>query len=228
MKTHKMRPATLLLIGFFAINALLLSACSMPIRPGTREAVTQEMDFEDFNEVEISDGFSVKIRQGDEFRVTIEIDEALLTYLDVSKVDEQLKIGLGPHKDFFANPDSVRRAEIIMPTLVGVNLGNASSLNGEFDTGDLWLIVDNASDAILTGQGQNLTLRVEEASSVNLADFVVQDATVTMTNASSATMNVAGRLDAEVSNFSSIAYYGNPTLGNTRTSIASSITARNR
>jgi len=228
MKMYKMQPTTWFLIGFFAISTLLLSACSLPIIMGTEDFVTQEMEFADFDEIVISDTFNVEIHQGDEFRVTIEIDETLLEYLEVSQSEQQLKIGLRPHAGISTNFEPVRHAEITMPSLVGVHLDNASSLRGEFDTEDIWFIVDNASDLTLTGQGQNLILQVEEASSVNLADFAVHDATVTVTNASSAIVDVMGRLDAEANNASSIAYYGNPTLGNTRITLASSITPRDR
>lgn len=228
MKIYKMQPTTWFLIGFFAISTLLLSACSLPIMTRTEDVVTQEMEFVDFDEIVISDAFTVEIHQGDEFRVTIEIDETWLEYLEVSQSEQQLKIGLRPHTGIVPNFEPVRRAEITMPSLVGVHLDNASSLKGEFDTRDIWFIVDNASDLTLTGQGQNLTLQVEEASSVNLSDFAVQDATITVTNASNAVVDVVGRLDAEANNASSIAYYGNPMLGNTRITLASSITPQER
>lgn len=228
MRITKMRPATWLLIGLFAIGTLGIAVCSIPIMMGTGDVITQDMEFEDFDTVVISDAFLVQIRQGDEFSVKIEIDEASLAYLEVSQSAQQLKMGIRPHLDILGNFNSVHRAEITMPNLVGVSLDNASSLKGEIDTGDIWLSVDNASDVTLMGKGQDLALRVDNASSVNLGNFAVQDAAITAGNASSAIVDVTGRLDAEVDNASSIAYYGDPMLGNTRTTIFSSITARHR
>lgn len=228
MRITRMRPATWLLIGLFAIGTLGIAVCSIPIMMGTGDVITQDMEFEDFDTVVISDAFLVQIRQGDEFSVKIEIDEASLAYLEVSQSAQQLKMGIRPQLDILGNFNSVHRAEITMPNLVGVSLDNASSLKGEIDTGDIWLSVDNASDVTLMGKGQDLVLRVDNASSVNLGNFAVQDAAITAGNASSAIVDVTGRLDAEVDNASSIAYYGDPMLGNTRTTIFSSITARHR
>ncbi len=57
MQIKKMWSATWFLIGLFAIGALGLPACSNPIVGGTSEVITQEMDFEDFDKVAISDAF---------------------------------------------------------------------------------------------------------------------------------------------------------------------------
>ena len=233
------------------------------------DTIVQELDFSGFDKLDVSDAFAVEIRQGDEFRVTIEVDEQSQRYLEVNQQGDTLQIGMRPRPiAFFWFFNSVHRATITMPSLVGLTIGDAthvtvngfrteaearfevtdaSTLNGEIYTGKTWLIADDASKITLTGDradmnidvndsshvtlkgnGENVVIRAGNASHVNLDEFVVQDANIIVHDASSVTVDVAGRLDAEADDASSVVYYGNPTLGNTQSTDASSITARQR
>src|SRR4051812_24577568 len=89
-----LRSATLLL------GSLLLTACLG--MPGVgANVVTKEMDFADFDKLEISDAFTAHVTQGDEYKVTIEIDEDSLPYLDAHQQGDTAIIGLLP-RPFFA------------------------------------------------------------------------------------------------------------------------------
>jgi hypothetical protein len=247
---------------------LMISACATPAF-GTGNIVTQEMDFEDFDEVEISDAFVVKITQGDEYRVILEVDEASLPYLDVHQRGDTLRIRLTPRTVFSfwnINLNSELRAEITMPNLVGLEahdaarvtvsgfrtgddvrleVSDASTLEGDIESGDTRISASDAStidlegnrgdvdvearDAsriTLTGEGGNATIRVADASDVDMSEFPVGDASVEANDAGTVTVNVSGTLDAEATDGSRITYFGDPTIGTIRSTDDSTIAAR--
>jgi hypothetical protein len=261
------------MVGFLLlliVGSLILSGCTAS--PLTSSNITrQEMDFEDFDEVEISDAFTVQIRQGDEYQVTIEVDEESLNHLEINQRGDRLEIGLLPRPFVFFwlfNFRPVLRAEVTMPTLaaitardasnvdvsgfrtdeeVRIEVADASSLEGDFETGETRLIASDASEIDLegnrqdieieasdaseirlVGEGRNAIIRAADASTVDLSDFPLQDATIEARDASDVTVDVAGTLDAEASDASRITYYGAPTMGNTSSSDGSSIVGRDR
>jgi hypothetical protein len=201
-----MRHSKLWLVSIFIVGSLFLSACTAaPFQVGSRDVVTQEMEFSDFNEVEVSDAFTVQIRQGDEYRVTIEVDEATLDYLEVNQRGDTLEIGLRPRTFFlFWIWNSTQRAEITMPNLVGIRardaskidvsgfntdgevrieVSDASSLEGEIASGDARLRVSDASEVDLEGNRQNVEIEASDASKVRLTGEG-QDATIRARDAS--------------------------------------------
>jgi hypothetical protein len=67
---------------------------------------------------------------------------------------------------------------------------------------------------------------VSGASRLNLGDFKVNDADVTLSGASSGTVNTGGRLDANLSGASKLSYIGEPTVGDINTSGASTLSKK--
>ena len=88
------------------------------------------------------------------------------------------------------------------------------------------LEISGASTATLTGSAKQLSVRASGASRTNLTDLVTADAVLDVSGASSASLNVTGKLDASASGASSVRYTGKPTLGRQNTSGASSIRAQ--
>ncbi len=102
-------------------------------------------------------------------------------------------------------------------------ISGASRVSGNLTAGDLEILVSGASSVELTGQADNIDLRISGASRVDLADVPVRDADVTLSGASEATINVSGELDIELSGASRLFFYGNPVMGDTDVSGASTI-----
>jgi hypothetical protein len=67
---------------------------------------------------------------------------------------------------------------------------------------------------------------VSGASSLKLDDFTVGNANVDFSGASSGTINLDGRLDADLSGASRLWYIGEPTMGTIDTSGASTISPK--
>jgi hypothetical protein len=242
-----------LLAAAFAV--VFLASCSLPdvvtggigrSVTGSGNLVTLEQPFEDFQRVDISHAFQAEVTQGDAYSVVITIDDNLAEYLDVRMVGDTLQVGFDRNGPFTMR-NTTMRAQITMPELTGVagsgasqvrvsgfasdkdlnvDVSGASTVRGQIDAGDLRADVSGASRLELTGQGKNGDITASGASQANLSGFRMEDVTAEASGASRAEVYASGRLDAEASGASTVLYSGDPTLGRTNTTGASTIRAR--
>jgi hypothetical protein len=243
----------LLLAAAFAV--VFLASCSLPdvvtggigrSVTGSGNLVTLEQPFEDFQRVDISHAFQAEVTQGETYSVVVTIDDNLAEYLDVRVVGDTLQVGFDRNGPFTMR-NTTMRAQITMPELTGVassgasqvrvsgfasdkdlsvDVSGASTVRGQIDAGDLRADVSGASRLELTGQGKNGDITASGASQANLSGFRMEDVTADASGASRAEVYASGRLDAEASGASTVLYSGDPTLGRTNTSGASTIRAR--
>ncbi len=97
---------------------------------------------------------------------------------------------------------------------IEIDISGASRLSGSMTAiGEVRLTVSGAGAATLGGKANNLLIVGSGASHVDLSDFTVHDARVNLSGASQATINLDGRLDADLSGASTLLYIGDPTLG---------------
>jgi hypothetical protein len=91
--------------------------------------------------------------------------------------------------------------------------------NIEFD-------ISGASRIQLEGSANDMVASVSGASRLNLGSFTVNNADVSFSGASSGTINLDGRLDADLSGASRLSYIGEPTMGTINTSGASTLSKK--
>lgn len=213
---------------------------------GSGKSTTKEIKVADFTSVEVSSAFLVEIRQGETFRTTISADDNVIEHIKADKKDATLKI----HMD--ANNLSVRgkqrwKVEITMPTLEGLRLSGASTvtfsgfksgkdfkahltgackLEGKIEAGKIDLDLTGASKAKLAGSAKEAKLVATGASQVNLEDFALGQADVQLSGASSAKVNAKDKLDYRLSGASRLTYQGNPTIGKSEKTGASSVSQK--
>lgn len=228
-------------------------ACDLPEIPslseititGSGNVITQEEAITDFDKVDISSAFNVKISQADSYMVVISVDDNLVEQLQVEKSGSTLKIGLKPGVSLVTN--ATLEADISMPELTGIELSGASdaqisgfqsskslsidlsgssSLRGDIKAGDTNLDASGSSDASLTGSGGNLKLEASGSSDIDLSDYLVGDADLDLSGASSAVINPSGTLNVKANGSSDVTYLGSPTLGNINTSGSSNVDAK--
>jgi hypothetical protein len=97
---------------------------------------------------------------------------------------------------------------------IETDISGASRLSGSMTAiGDVRFTVSGASAVTLRGEASNLIIVGSGASHVELSDFTAHDARVNLSGASKATINLDGRLDADLSGASTLLYLGEPTLG---------------
>jgi len=102
-------------------------------------------------------------------------------------------------------------------------VNGASVLNGTAYSNNINAEISGASTFELAGSANAGTLNGSGASSLRLSGFKVTNADVTLSGASNCTIDVSGKLDAEVTGASRLIYSGNPVLGNVNVSGASTM-----
>ncbi len=104
-----------------------------------------------------------------------------------------------------------------------VEISGASQLKGYLVVEDAEFLLSGASRVVLAGSAGKTVLNAWGYSRLDMADFVVGDAGVQLKSSSQAAVNVNGRLDLDLSGGSCLTYTGNPTMGDSNVSGASTI-----
>jgi hypothetical protein len=94
------------------------------------------------------------------------------------------------------------------------NLSGASRVSGSIiASGDAQFDLSGASKVELAGTAKDVQVEASGASQAELADFTVEKADFNLSGASNGTVNVNGRLDANLSGGSRLSYVGEPIMG---------------
>ncbi len=228
------------------LAAVLIVGCAQITINGSGNVISQEESISDFDSIDISHSFSVDITQGEDFSVVIHIDDNLVEYLDVVKQGSTLMIRFEQGRSYNIF-DATMEAEIIMPDLVDIDLSGDSEarlsgfasakpliadisgnsrLNGDIQAGNVRLDASGNSSVTLSGTGEGISVDASGSSVVDLADFLGVNGDVGASGASTVTVNLSGRLDADASGSSDVYYLGNPDLGSIDTSGSSSVQSK--
>ncbi len=211
---------------------------------GSGNLETETYAFTDFNKVEISSAFEFEIEQSSSYSIEITVDDNIMEYVRVSQDGQTLKIGLRPA--IWIGPATLK-ASVTMPELSGLDISGASRgtvsdfistedldimvsgasrVTGDIVAGNVDFDISGASTVQLEGSANDMVADVSGASSLHLDDFTVNNADVDFSGASSGTVNLDGRLDADVSGASRLWYIGEPTMGTIDTSGASTVSKK--
>lgn len=194
-------------------------------------------DLRDFNQIEISGKFDVRILQGDNYSIELNGPEEEKALYRVERQGETLIIDFERNRsynweDWEVKGLSLNEMEIVitLPNLEGIEalgLGTIRiedfsgqdleieargpiNIKGDVHVEDLNIKLTGKSEADLSGNAQNLNAHLEFASRLRAYDLKTQDAFVEVNGASSAKVNVAGKLEMEEGVASDVDYRGNP------------------
>ncbi len=225
------------------VTMFLLSGCLRPTVVGSGNVTDKQEELTGFNQLQVSNTFKVKISQADKYRVVVHLDDNLYPYLRLKQTGQTLSIAMAPNQSYKVKRNSMV-VEISMPELLSLDMSGASSaeilgfdsakplsieasgaskVHGSIKASSLSADLSGASSLELKGSAQSLNLEASGASDAELADFPVAQASASLSGASDATVQVTGKLDINTSGASTLAYLGEPTLGTTHSSGASSI-----
>jgi hypothetical protein len=109
---------------------------------------------------------------------------------------------------------------------VAIDVSGASMFTGDVTADDVAFDISGASTIQLDGSANDMVADVSGASHFNLDDFTVSNADVDFSGASSGTINLNGRLDADLSGASRLWYIGEPTMGTLDISGASTLSKK--
>jgi hypothetical protein len=244
-----MKKTVIIVIAIVAVVAIISAVLVTRGWPGdlvgSGNLDSQEYDFADFTEVEIGSAFEFEVKQSSSYSINITADDNVMDYVQVSKDGQTLKIRLRTGLGIFLGPVSATlRASVSMPQLHGltasgashgtvsgfssaedldITVSGASRVTGDITAGDIEFGISGASTIQLEGSASDIDANVSGASHFNLEAFTVDNADVNLSGASSGTVNLSGRLDANLSGASTLFYIGEPTMGDINTSGASTI-----
>jgi hypothetical protein len=231
---------------------------------GSGEIATWDMDYSDFNRLEINSAFDVTINRADVYLVRITIDKALYAYLKIDQLGDTLYIGLKSNYNYInmtpqavINLPDLRRlalndaSEAVVSgftvshsldfalsgasrldlghTIAGnsnFSLSGASQVNGVIEMDDGTFNLSGASSLTLQGTADDISIDASGASHANMAELAVATASVKLSDASHAVINVSTRMDVDLSGASGLEYIGNPKLGKLEMSEGSELNQR--
>ena len=233
----------LLILAFIVVVFLvfgLMVGCGF-VLTGSGDLKTEEFAFSDFNRVEVSSAFEYEISQSNSYGISITADDNVIEKVQVTKEGDTLKISLETTPRLGS---LTLKAIVTMPYLrslaisgasrgtvsgfssandVDIEVSGASKVTGDITAGDVDFNVSGASTVQLEGSANDIVANVSGASRFNLGGFTVNNANVTFSGASTGTVNLSGKLDANLSGASKLAYVGEPTMGTINTSGASTL-----
>ena len=226
-----------------ACALLILRGCPGTLI-GSGNLENEEYAFTDFTEVEIGSAFEFEIKQSGSYSINVTADDNVIDYVQVSQVGQTLTIRL--RRVVFLGPVTLR-ASVTMPQLnsltasgasrgtvsgfssnedLDIEVSGASKLTGDITAGDVEFDISGASTIQLEGSADDMVADVSGASSFKLDDFIVNNADIDFSGASSGTVNLTGILNADLSGASRLWYIGEPTMGTIDTSGASTISKK--
>jgi hypothetical protein len=192
---------------------------------GSGNLRTQKETFSDFAIVDVGSGFKVDITQASSYRIIITADNNLFNYIQVTKTGNTLTIGLEPGASY---QTLTLKAEISMPDLEELRFsgGVNGTATGFALSHDFRAELSGASILKMDGEASNLIVTCSGGSRLELSEFEFNNANIDFSGGSQGTINLDGRLDADLSGSSHLFYTGNPTLGDISTSGGSTISSR--
>ena len=191
---------------------------------GSGDTVTRTFDYQGFKEIDASYGFNVEISQGNDYSISVSVDDNVVDRLKVSKSGDTLKIDLEPGNFELLNLNAM----ITMPSLYSAEFstGARGRISGFSSTHDFNLDLSTGSWATIDGSAGDLTIDATGGSHFDLIEFIVDDVDAELSGGSFGSVYVGGTLDADITSGSHLSYYGNPELGDIHTSTGSTITPK--
>jgi hypothetical protein len=110
-------------LALVLIFTTLLGATGCDVITGSGEIATWDMDYTDFNRIEIGSAFDVTVTRVDSYLVRITIDKKLYEYLKIDQRGDTLRIGLKPNYKY---TETAQQAVINLPDLHRLELSGAS------------------------------------------------------------------------------------------------------
>jgi hypothetical protein len=210
---------------------------------GSGRLVDRDYDLSNFTRVQASSSFQVEVVRADDFEVMVTADDNVIDSIVVDRRGDTLELSLmgGSYRN------ATLRAQVRLPELRGISLSGSSDatvtgfasqryvdvelsgssrLEGDIEADEVNADLSGASDLTLRGQGRELNLSGSGSSSIDLRNYPVTEATVRLSGASNAEVQVTGELGVDLGGGSTLDYYGDPRLGDVRTSGGASLRRR--
>ncbi len=199
-----------------------------------RNLSAKNYTIEDFSKLDISGGFKVNVIRAEDYKVEVKGEPRDLREVEVDQNNDRLNIDYD--RDFFDfNIFRKRHAVIInihMPELEEVDFSGAvdSRVSGfdvpelivdlsganesimDITTDKIFIDLSGASDLTLRGETDVMEAELSGACELNAFNFQSREASVDLSGACDANLNVSRTLEVDASGASDVLYKGNPRI----------------
>jgi Putative auto-transporter adhesin, head GIN domain len=202
---------------------ILLAGCTTPNvgvgLSGSGNVVNNTFDLIGFSQIDTNSAVQVQVTHGDSYRVEVQVDDNLVSHLDVGVTGTTLHIRLqnGSYNNF------TLAAQITLPELTKVTMNGASTLNGDMAGEDLSLNLNGASRITLTGTAGRLKIVANGASRLSLGNLAAESVNLDVNGASRVEINASGAVTGTANGASVITVSGSPTSIDIKTEGASQV-----
>lgn len=200
------------------------------ITKNTHNVSSKNFPFTNFTQLEIGAAFKITVTQANEFSVVANGNTEDLEKVDIRKDGSTLKIDM---KNGAVPDHPVIELVITMPKMeeletsgvvevtgtntftgnnLSLDLSGSSAINMNIDVQKLDINGSGATELNMSGKASQLKLELSGTGTAGLIQLAVNDAGIEMSGATSAQLNVAKRIQAEVSGTANIVYKGNPSV----------------
>ena len=207
---------------------------------GNGDVVSEERSIGNFDELKVSSGIDVFIRQGSDVSLMLEADENLHEVIKTEIVDNTLKIYTSKR----IRQAKAKQIYLVYENLNSIRVSSAGDVKGEntleteslnidlSSAGDLLLDlradkvvcdISSAGDARLSGTTNSLEASLSSAGDLHAYELIAKRVRVNCSSAGDARVYAEEKLNASSSSAGSIYYKGDVEDVNARTSSAGSI-----
>ena len=166
------------------------------------ELVTVPFDVDDFDSIEVSNGFDAFIEIGDTTLVEVIVNEGLIEKLDIRVRNGELKIGL---KSGVSVNNGSLEAMIQVPSLEEIEVSGSGSTDiVGFDGDSLVVDISGASDLTVEGTATTVSIDGSGAGNIDVRLDGVQTATIDLSGARSLDLAQVDRVTGDMSGASSM------------------------
>ncbi|MBN1519036.1 MAG: DUF2807 domain-containing protein [Spirochaetales bacterium] len=217
--------------GFFIVTAATLAvagASALSVK-GNGTVVTQERDLSGFTSVSATSVEEVSIEKGNEFSVTVTMDQNLLSSYETNVSGGTLHLGF--KSGVSVSAITKLHVHVVMPELRSVSgsgtgtftiakgfsgaefaasLSGTGSLRAHLDYKKVRIDISGTGQAELSGKADDVKVAISGAGSLSGRSFQARTATLSISGTGSMKISVTDNLDAVISGLGSIIYYGSP------------------
>ncbi|MCI5054796.1 MAG: DUF2807 domain-containing protein [Flavobacteriales bacterium] len=198
----------------------------------------EDRNHSNFSGIHVSSGIDVKLKQGQNYAVTIEASESVLSTVSTEVEDEILIITRGS-KDkvdsFFDNlyGNGNINVYVTLPMVdfikassgsdidgdgafkvddIKINLSSGSDLKMSLDAKNMSVSISSGSDMDLTGTARSLKVKATSGSDLDADNFQVEECSLFLSSGSDVSIDVTKILSVKASGGSDVKYKGNPQI----------------
>jgi hypothetical protein len=211
---------------------------------GNKKVVTKEREASAFEELRVSSGIDVYLKQGDKETIKVEADENLHEYIlteirngVLNVYSENVNIRDAERRRVYVTVKNIKSVKAssagdvvgespVKSDRLQISVSSAGNIRLEVYAKEINIDISSSGDVTLSGTSDNLEADLSSAGDLNAFELQVKEADVSVSSAGDADISVSERLTASASSAGDINYKGDPKYVDAHSSSAGGIRKR--